>query len=123
MNLLANDPAMPQRDILVDETVMAQYLSRLVAHYGDFGSNHCERLRTKYRVGSSLRVLYELSGSGHSYRIAARAFPRTHQISNHFSANHEIHAPELNTIFWIFPDDRKIKNLAVLKKIPAGLRK
>ena len=120
--LLANDPAMPQRDVLIDETVMAEYLSRLVARYGDFGINRCGRLRTKYRVGSSLRVLYEVSGSGHSYRIAARAFPRTHHVSNQFSANHEIYAPELNTIFWIFPDDRKIKNLAVLKKIPAELR-
>ena len=120
--LLANDPALPQRDLLVDETVMAEYLSRLVAGHGDFGINTCERLRTKYRVGTSLRVLYEVSGSGHSYRIAARAFPRTQPVANQSNSTREIHAPELNTVFWIFPHDRKIKNLRVLNQLPAGLR-
>ena len=120
--LLANDPALPQRDVLVDETVMAEYLSRLIAGEGDFGINTCRRLRTKYRVGSSLRVLYEVSGSGHSYRIAARAFPRTQPVANQFDSTREIRAPELNTIFWIFPHDRKIKNLAVLNHLPANLR-
>src|SRR5690349_10349597 len=117
--LLAHDPALPQRDVLIDETVMAQYLSHLVARHGDFES--CRRLRTKYRVGTSLRVLYEVSGSGHAHRIAARAFPLTKQIANQFTLTHEIHAPELNTIFWIFPDDRKIKNLSVLNHPPATL--
>src|SRR6185369_12964191 len=120
--LLANDPALPQRDVLVDETVMAEYLSHLVARRGDFGINTCERLRTKYRVGTSLRVLYEVSGGGHSYRIAARAFPRTQPVAKQFNSTSELHAPELNTIFWIFPHDRKIKHLAVLNHLPAGLR-
>ena len=120
-SLLANDPALPQRDVLVDEAVMARYLSRLVTRYGDFGINNCERLRTKYRIGSSLRVLYEVSGNGHSYRIAARAFPRSQRITNQ-STTPEIYAPELNTIFWIFPHDRKIKNLILLAGIPEELR-
>ena len=71
--LLAIDPALPQRDLLLDETLMTEYLSRLVK----YRIEDCERLRTKYRVGTSLRVLYNLRGSGGSYRIAARAFPRT----------------------------------------------
>src|SRR4030095_3157169 len=119
---LANDPALPQRDVLVDEAVMAQYLSRLIARYGDFGINNCERLRTKYRVGASLRVLYEVSGGGHSYRIAARALPKSHRTSNQFTATPEIYAPELNTIFWVFPHDRKIRNLIALIGIPEELR-
>jgi hypothetical protein len=120
--LLANDPALPQRDVLVDEDVMAQYLSRLIARYGDFDISHCERLRTKYRVGASLRVLYEVSGGGQSYRIAARAFPRSQQVTNTRTSTPEIYAPELNTIFWVFPHDRKIKNLIVLSGIPEELR-
>lgn len=108
--LLAIDPALPQRDLLLDETLMTEYLSRLI-----FGIEDCERLRTKYRVGTSLRVLYKLRGNGRSYRIAARAFPQTHRVVNQF-------APELNTTFWIFPHDRKIKNLAVLNNIPDKLR-
>ena len=76
--MLAADPALPQRDLLLDESVMKEYLSRLVARNGGFAIEDCERLRTKYRIGASLRVLYEIGGSGRSYRIAARAFPRTH---------------------------------------------
>ena len=51
--MLAADPALPQRDLLLDESVMKEYLSRLVARKGDFGIEDCERLRTKYRVGAS----------------------------------------------------------------------
>ena len=80
--LLARDPALPQRDLLLDETLMAEYLSRLVAPYGHFGIQDCERLRTKYRVGTSLRVLYEVSGNGQTYRIAARALPQTRRVAN-----------------------------------------
>jgi phosphotransferase family enzyme len=118
--LLAADPALPQRDLLLDETVMTEYFSRLVA--GDVRIEDCERLRTKYRVGTSLRVLYNLRGSGGSYRIAARAFPRTRRVANQFTSQTEVDAPELNTTFWIFPHDRKIKNLAVLTNIPGELR-
>lgn len=120
--LLALDPALPQRDLLLDETLMAEYLSRLVARYGDFRIRDCERLRTKYRVGTSLRVLYEVSGNGQSYRIAARALPRSRRVANKFPSRVEVNAPELNTIFWIFPHDRKIKNLSVLADIPDELR-
>ena len=120
--MLAADPALPQRDVLLDEVVMKEYLSRLVARNGEFGIENCERLRTKYRIGASLRVLYELGASGRSYRIAARAYPRTQRPANGSSSPAEIHAAELNTTFWIFPHDRKIKQLAVLNEIPAELR-
>jgi aminoglycoside phosphotransferase len=116
--LLAVDPALPQRDLLLDESLMTEYLSRLVK----YRIEDCERLRTKYRVGTSLRVLYRLRGSGRSYRIAARAFPRTRRVANQFKSQTEINAPELNATFWIFPHDRKIKNLGVLDNIPDELR-
>jgi len=116
--LLAIDPALPQRDLLLDETLMTEYLSRLV----EYGIEDCERLRTKYRVGRSLRVLYKLRGSGRTYRIAARAFPRTRRVTNQSTSQTELNAPELNTTFWIFPHDRKIKNLDVLDNIPDELR-
>jgi len=120
--LLALDPALPQRDLLLDETLMAEYLSRLVAQYCHFETRDCERLRTKYRVGTSLRVLYEVTGNGQAYRIAARALPRTRRIKNRLTSRVEVNVPELNTIFWIFPHDRKIKNLSVLADIPDELR-
>jgi Ser/Thr protein kinase RdoA (MazF antagonist) len=120
--MLAADPALPQRDLLLDESVMKEYLARLLARDGDFAVEDCERLRTKYRIGSSLRVLYEIGGGGRSYRIAARAFPRTCLVTNRTTSAIEIHAAELNTMFWIFPHDRKLKQLAVLNEIPEELR-
>ena len=119
---LAVDPALPQRDLLLDESLMTEYLSRLIAPYNNFGIEDCERLRTKYRVGTSLRVLYKLRSSGRTYRIAARAFPQTRRVANQFTSSVELNAPELNATFWIFPHDRKIKNLAVLDNIPDELR-
>lgn len=118
---LAADPALPQRDRLLDETLMVRYLSPLVAHDGEFEIQHCQRLRTKYCVGTSLRVLYELSGGGRSYRIAVRAFPTTHRAGHQSNTFPGIHAAELKAMFWIFPDDRKIKNLSVLNRIPREL--
>jgi len=118
---LALDPALPQRDLLLDETVMAQYLSRLVQPYGALGVQSCERLRTKYRVGTSLRILYHVKGVDQSYRIAARAFPKAQRVDRR-STPAEIHAAELNTSFWLFPNDRKIKNLLLLDDIPGELR-
>lgn len=120
--ILAPDPALPQRDLLLNETVMKEYLSRLVARKGAFSIDDCERLRTKYRVGASLRVLYEITGNGRSYRIAARAYPRTRHMTNKFNSRCEIHAAELKTRFWIFPHDRKIKQLSLLNEIPEELR-
>jgi tRNA A-37 threonylcarbamoyl transferase component Bud32 len=67
-------------------------------------------------------VLYNLRGSGGSYRISARAFPRTRRVTNQSTSTVELNAPELNATFWIFPHDRKIKNLAVLGNIPDELR-
>ena len=116
--LLAVDPALPQRDLLLNEALMTQYLSHLIK----YGIEDCERLRTKYRVGTSLRVLYQLRGSGRSYRIAARAFPGTRRVANQSTSQTELNAPELNATFWIFPHDRKINNLAVLDNIPDELR-
>ena len=117
---LAVDPALPQRDLLLDEDLMTEYLSRLIAREGDFGVEACTRRRTKYRFGMSLRVLYELNNG--AYRIAARAFPTTQRVAHQLPPSAGIRAPELNTIFWIFPHDRKIENLSVLSDIPRELR-
>jgi tRNA A-37 threonylcarbamoyl transferase component Bud32 len=86
--LLAADPELPQRDQLLDEAVMAQR----------FGAQECRLLRSKYRVGVSLRTLYEVSDGRQTFRVAARAVPK-------------------NTSFWIFPEDRKIRNLSILNDI------
>ncbi len=87
--LLAADPNLSQRDQLLDEALMAQH----------FGAQECRLLRTKYRVGVSLRTLYEVTRDEQTFRVAARAYPKS-------------------TSFWNFPADKKITNLSILDEIP-----
>lgn len=91
-NLLAVDQNLPQRDQLLNEAAMAQH----------FGAQSCRLLRTKYRVGVSLRTLYEVTNGQKTFRVAARAYPNS-------------------TSYWTFPEDKKIKNLSILDEIPEDL--
>jgi tRNA A-37 threonylcarbamoyl transferase component Bud32 len=128
---LAFDSLLPQREMLLDETQMAQRLSLLLEKYGCASVNRCQRLRTKYRVGVSLRVLHEVSIAGHAYKIAARSFP-TDRPATVFAQNNsscssvDLVPPtffdeELSTVFWTFPNDRKLRSLSVLTNVPDDL--
>ena len=76
--LLAPDPAVPQRDALLDERRMGALLG---AGLTGAAADRCERVNAKYRVGDSLRVVYRLAAGGgaahrrrpHLRRAAARA--------------------------------------------------
>ena len=105
MNGLAADPALPQRDLLLDDEQMAARLSSLIPHRGPRSIDSCEKQRIKYRIGESLRVLYRLSVNGRSHLIATKAVAGT---DNHPS-------------FWMFPNDRKIKHLGLLRDMPETL--
>ena len=66
--LLAPDPAVPQRDALLDERDAHRR-----ALLGGRGRG-CERVNAKYRVGDSLRVVYRLEAGGASHTVAGRTF-------------------------------------------------
>ena len=105
MIALAPDPALPQRDLLLDDQQMAVRLSSLITRRGPSVIAGCEKQRVKYRIGESLRVLYRLSVNGRSQLISARAFA----------------GPDAETVFSLFPADRKIKHLALLHDKPKTL--
>jgi Ser/Thr protein kinase RdoA (MazF antagonist) len=117
--LLAPDAAVPQRDALLDERRMGVLLGvRLTGAAAD----GCERLNAKYRVGDSLRVAYRITVGGEFHTLAGRTFAgRSASVYRRAAAAigesalpGVLHAPELETVFWTFPNDRRLAGLPLL---------
>ncbi len=69
--LLAADPGVPQRDVLLDAREMAERFVALLGTSGPLRVEQCRRLRTKYRIGESLRVLYRVRVDGAWHQVGA----------------------------------------------------
>jgi hypothetical protein len=117
--ILAPDPAVPQRDALLDERRMGALLGRRLA---GAPAVRCERVNAKYRVGDSLRVAYRVG----DHTVAGRTFPgRSERVYERaaaaaFDAGDApavLHAAELETVFWTFPNDRR---LTALRRLADG---
>jgi aminoglycoside phosphotransferase (APT) family kinase protein len=125
---LARDPRLPQRDLLLDARAVAARLSATLGVNGQLPISACERVRTKYRVGDSLRVLHQVRVGGESYTVAARAFAagksrRAYERAARAAVDCAplravLHDAELETVFWTFPNDRKLAALRVLRDVP-----
>jgi Phosphotransferase enzyme family len=120
---LAPDPAVPARDLLLDPDAAG---ARLEACLDGEAVERCERLRVKYRVGESLRVLYAVTVRGRRTPVSVRTF-RGGRAAKAFRRALETAVPagplpavahdeELDTVFWAFPNDRRIGDLALLGK-------
>lgn len=128
---MAPDPRLPQRDLLLDEREVALRLSASLGLKGRLPVNSCERVRTKYRVGDSLRVLHRVGVEGRDYTVAARTFHaggsrRAYEraASSAFECaplRAVLHDAELETVFWTFPNDRKLAGLGLLRDVPPEL--
>lgn len=125
---LAADAALPQRDILLDLDEVARRLSRQLGRNGAINIDRCERLRVKYSPGASLRVLHRIQVGACSYTVAARAFTggRSESAFNRAAKKSVpcgdllpvVRDDRLDTVYWIFPNDRKITGLSVLANPP-----
>ncbi len=102
---LAPDPALPQRDVLLDEQRMEARFSSLIGRSGPAEIESCEKQRIKYRIGESLRVLYRVSVNGRRHLVAVKALA----------------GPHTRAAFSVFPNDRKIKHLSLLRDVPEAL--
>src|SRR5215207_5589760 len=126
---LARDPVLPQRDLLLDEGEVARRLSGRLGAGTPLTIDSCERVRTKYRVGDSLRVLHRIVAGGRAYTVAARAYPagrsrRAYEralVAPRGGLRPVAHDEEVETVFWTFPNDRRIAGLSVLKHPPEAL--
>jgi Ser/Thr protein kinase RdoA (MazF antagonist) len=124
---LAPDRALPARDVLLDGAEMTERLADLMGAARPLEIDGYRRGRVKYRVGESLRVVHELDISGQPWLVASRTFRAGRSASVYERAvdgarafgplRPVAHDPELETVFWTFPNDRKIATLSSL--IPA----
>jgi aminoglycoside phosphotransferase len=131
---LAPDPDLPHRDTLLDDGLVAQRLARLLDHDGSSGVVSAVRTRAKYRIGESLRATFEVRVDGVDGLVSARMFAAgtaTSQLSRTASmagcavtGNHPtvLVDPSADTVFWVFPKDRKLVGLDALVSPPEQLR-
>src|SRR4051794_41540058 len=111
--LLAPDPAVPQRDALLDAGRMAALFA---ARLDDTGVDRCERMNAKYRVGESLRVVYRLEAGGRCETVAGRTFAgRSETVFRRAAAAARppagglpagLHPPQLETRVLALPKER-----------------
>src|SRR3954453_22985501 len=103
---------------------MTDRLSVLMGADGPLDIDGYERGRVKYRVGGSLRVVHELAVAGERRIVASRTFGggRSERVYEQaLATGHAVgplrgvaHDPELEAVFWTFPNDRKIATLPAL---------
>ena len=128
---LALDPDLPQRDLLLDANAMAQIFAQELGAHGPIAVDGCERLRATYDAGHSLRVAYRVQSGERSCIVAGRTFPagackQAYAREKWRTGNGRPFRPvfrdaTIETIFWTFPNDRKIANLHLLVEMPESL--
>jgi Ser/Thr protein kinase RdoA (MazF antagonist) len=114
----APDPALPHRDLLLDDQQMAARLALLINDRDAAVIDRCEKQRIKYRVGESLRILYRLSVDGRTHLIAAKAFAVSESFERQSA---QFVDPDIRAAFWVFPNDRKLRHLGLLREMPETL--
>lgn len=131
---LAVDPALPQRDRLLDPAYVGAHLAELLAVGDRLDVCACELGRVKYRLGESLRVTYRLHLPDGVRTVSARAFADPsiaataagdrQALGAVWSAAHDAANA---AAWWTFPADRRLRHLdAVLRPggrladLPAG---
>jgi aminoglycoside phosphotransferase len=114
VSALAHDPAVPQRDALLDPTTVAALLGA--------EPDRCARVYAKYRVGDSLRVGYRIAFAAGERYVAARTFrddTDAYRRAKAFAVPAGplppvSHAPQFGTVLWAFPNDRRLTGLPLL---------
>jgi aminoglycoside phosphotransferase len=119
--MLAPDAAVPHRDDLLDGRRVAELLSGRLLDEPVIG---CERQFAKYRVGDGLRVVYRVTAEGVERHVAARGFAPGASAAAYRRAliaavpapplRPVVHVPELEAVFWTFPNDRRLTTLPLL---------
>ncbi len=119
---LMADAALPQRDALLDVRIVADRIGRRMGVGSPVAVTRCDRLRVNYQIGKSLRVLHRVDVGGARWTIAARAFrdgrgerayEEVRDMAVPCGAVHPVfYDAGLDTVFWVFPNDRKIAGLA-----------
>jgi aminoglycoside phosphotransferase len=131
---LAPDRVLPQREAMLRPALVAERLSGLVGVREPLPVRGCQVARVNYQPGHSLRVVYELEVPGRPLIMAARAFPsgRSDKSARAYGmaaatasdcggVRGVAHDPELNAVFWTFPNDRRLTRLARVWRTPGAV--
>jgi aminoglycoside phosphotransferase len=128
---LIADRLLPQRDLLLDGEFMAEFFSRELGSRGPIAIERCEHIRSTYRAGESLRVAYKVFAREGTCVVTGRAFSEVQSAKSFEAAQQKavkcgpfrpvLHDPRTESIFWTFPNDRRIVNLPLLVEIPQEL--
>ena len=99
-----------------------------------FGADvdECRRVRVKYRIGARLRLVHRLRVGASTLDVAASTFPTIERSEQAYADAREravaagitppvAHDRELTTVFWAFPNDRKLAHLPALAAPDPGL--
>jgi aminoglycoside phosphotransferase (APT) family kinase protein len=108
----ATDPALPHRDLLLDQDAAREHLTSLLGRPVD----ECDLVRLKYRIGESLRVTYRTRVDGRDELRTVRAFRGGGSGSAYRKAAGAgvLHDPALDAVWWTFPQDRRLRDLGDL---------
>jgi aminoglycoside phosphotransferase len=108
----AADPVLPGRDLLLDPDAAAAHLAGLLGR----ALEDCELVRVKYRIGESLRVTYRIVVGGQAELRTVRAFRGGDSAAAYrkAAADGALHDPALDAVWWTFPADRRLRDLAGL---------
>jgi aminoglycoside phosphotransferase (APT) family kinase protein len=122
------DPVVPSRDLLLDPAAVTELLGRMVGHDRTIAS--CSLRRVKYRIGESLRVVYDVVADGRNFVMSARTFTDSDAAFRRAVDDTDsidgmpgiLHDPGTHTVWWTLPNDRKLRNLGTLLAPPARVR-
>lgn len=111
--MLAPDPALPARDRHLDPVWVARRLAELTGRPVRPG----RLVRSKYRIGESLRAVHRVELDGRDTTVTARMFPLHDGVAGGAArvataAPSALHDVEHGTVWWWFPDDRRMHRLA-----------
>lgn len=105
--LLADDPALPARDEHLDTAWVSARIASLTGR-----TVTPDRLvRSKYRIGESLRAVHRVHVDGVPTTVTGRMFPGgADSVARRSPAAmfDQVH----QTVWWTFPDDRKLRDIA-----------
>jgi hypothetical protein len=124
---------LPRRDDLLDDEVVGALLDELLDRTRDRHTGDCTRMRAKSRRGQSLRATYRVGHGAGSRLVSARMFPAARAAAQFLLARDAaigqgadprsvLFDEETSTVFWVFPQDRKLLGLGALTSPPPELR-
>ena len=127
----APDAVIPSRDVLLDETHVAEIVGRIYNRPGAIES--CTLRRAQYRIGESLRVAYDVGADGRDFVISARTFANGADGADEFRRAHLVaenvagmpgvaHDPVTDSVWWTLPNDRQLRNVGTLLDPPRRVR-